>query len=506
MTTAEIIAKFPGYATMDPNAVQADFAATGGAGKTGGSTSSSGSGGQTLNPTSVNTTNVNDYLKMYQDMLFGSSTDTSSPEVKTSYTADELKQALISKGGYNETDAANAANNAGGRADALAKEFLGVGATPDAAAGGTGTGNPLYQNIKSMLEPNTPYPTAINRVQEFTQLREQQGLGDLETNLNDLKAQQKAEYAQLQTNKAAEFGKPVAMNVIAGRVSEQERTATERLDAIQRQISYVSDQLTTGYNLINTIMGFENLDYQDAVTKYNTEFQKNLSTIQIVQGIAKDTVTIAQQQQQQATANLQIYANAISSGNLDPSTLSSDQKTQLAKLEVQSGLPVGFISSLQMSTKDKIISTSTSNGVTSVVMADAQGNLTIKKVGTPTSSTPANTQALKDLKADVSGGITLDAAIKKYGTLSPDLVYSTYNEGSPYGKAKESAADLKTKYNITGTQNLKSTITNTDINKAVQIAITNGASDDEIQQIKDNPDQYVNDILAIYGDTNSAFK
>ena len=32
----EIIAAFPGYATMDPNAVQADFAATGGQGKGGG--------------------------------------------------------------------------------------------------------------------------------------------------------------------------------------------------------------------------------------------------------------------------------------------------------------------------------------------------------------------------------------------------------------------------------------------------------------------------------------
>lgn len=41
-SNAEIIAAFPGYATMDPNAIQADFAATGGQGKGGGSTGTGG--------------------------------------------------------------------------------------------------------------------------------------------------------------------------------------------------------------------------------------------------------------------------------------------------------------------------------------------------------------------------------------------------------------------------------------------------------------------------------
>ena len=40
------------------------------------------------------------------------------------YDTGALTQALISKGGYSATDAANAAANKGGRADDLAKEFI----------------------------------------------------------------------------------------------------------------------------------------------------------------------------------------------------------------------------------------------------------------------------------------------------------------------------------------------------------------------------------------------
>jgi hypothetical protein len=66
----------------------------------------------------------------------------------TGYTVDQLAQALITRGGYNSTGAYSAANNAGGRADELAREFLGAGPL----AGGGTTGQTLDQQADAILK------------------------------------------------------------------------------------------------------------------------------------------------------------------------------------------------------------------------------------------------------------------------------------------------------------------------------------------------------------------
>lgn len=248
-----------------------------------------------------------------------------------------------------------------------------------------------FTDIKSSLTPTTTMPAPLDRVASFEKYRDQYQVADLETQLNDFKAQQKEIDAQLRTNKIAERGKPVATNVIEGRISKESQQAQEQYDFVGRQISSITDQLSTANNAISLFMNFENLDYQDATARYNTEFTQNLQVIDLVRNIQKDQITEEQRKIDNARANLTVFSNAITSGNMNPANLSSDQKLQIQKLEVQSGLPVGFTQSLGLSAKDRIISTSTDNGVTQIVMSDASGNLTVKKVGTPTSSTTVKT-------------------------------------------------------------------------------------------------------------------
>jgi hypothetical protein len=75
------------------------------------------------------------------------------------YSVDELASALMTKGGYNRTDAYNAANNKGGRADDLAREFLGV----SSATNNTGDGSPeqtvndIMATQKAQIEAETKF-------------------------------------------------------------------------------------------------------------------------------------------------------------------------------------------------------------------------------------------------------------------------------------------------------------------------------------------------------------
>lgn len=452
-----------------------------------------GGGATSPNPASASPTanlttgNVNDYLKSYQDMLFGSfgggntvPTKTSTLDPNTASVAD----IVAAFPGYSTMDP-----------NAVQADFKNTGGAGKGGSQTPGTSDTMFSSIKSMLEPSTPYPTALNRVQEFQTQRESMGLPGLETQLNDLKLQQQDLFAQNRINTAAERGKPVAQGVIEGRVTQETRNAQENLDAVQRQISYVSDQITTGYGVINTVMNLEGLDYQDAVTKYNSEFSKNLQVFDTVRGIASDMISIQQKQQDSARANLQIMANAITSGNLDPKSLSPDQTANLAKLETMSGLPVGFVASLNMSPKDRIISTTTNNGVTTLLMSDASGNITTKSYGTSTvSAQDANEKALK---TDITSKMTLDQLMKKYGNkVSPDTIVSDYNSLSPWGQAKETPEQLKALYNVTGKAS-STALTASDINKAQQKILANGGTDADVQRAKTDQD-FANWILATY--------
>lgn len=114
------------------------------------------------------------------------------------YDVNALAKALVTKGGYNQTDAMNAAQNKGGRADDLAREFLGIGSSPSPTtatnttpSGGLPSGIPSmadvlskqagqeqnlitqFQNTVSGQEPLTAIYTRLQNEQGVPQLQGQ---------------------------------------------------------------------------------------------------------------------------------------------------------------------------------------------------------------------------------------------------------------------------------------------------------------------------------------------
>lgn len=241
---------------------------------------------------------------------------------------------------------------------------------------------PTMEEIRTATQPSIARPDPLSRVTKFEELMEEQGVEELENALNDLKAQEDEAYAQLRVNVRAEKGKPVAIGVIAGRITEQESIARENLDFIQRQKSRKIDELNTKYSVINTYMNFYGLDYQDAVDTYNTEFKQNLSMYGIILDQEKLKVDQWYRDQAIASTNLQMYVNAVTKGNLEYSGLPEDQKVMIAKLEAQSGLPVGFIGSIQKDADADIVFTSTNKGITTVGFRNRDGSISTKDYGT----------------------------------------------------------------------------------------------------------------------------
>lgn len=276
----------------------------------------------------------------------------------------------------------------------------------------------IAADLKSSgLLPSGEAPTPPNLVQTYQDLATARGVDVIQASITEFKAQQDAIAAQLRTNKIAEKGKPVAQNVIQGRLNEQEIQAQEQYDFVSRQLSRKQDELNSALSNIQMIMQFTQQDYSNAAESYSRQFDQAISTINLVRGIQQDQKDEVQRATDNARANLQVMYNSIVNGNLSVQNLDPTSLAQLNKLEVQAGLPVGLIQSLQVDAKANIIFTNTDNGVTQVGVRNPDGTVSVQSYGTPNSSEPTSELTLTQARNYTAGAIKiLNSVDEQYRT------------------------------------------------------------------------------------------
>lgn len=291
----------------------------------------------------------------------------------------------------------------------------------------TQTYEDMFSNLKATITPSGDKPDAPNFTKQFESYRNSYGITDLETDLNSLKKEAQAIKDASAARTAAEGEKPVAMNVIAGRQTEEQRQDQLKLDPIVRQIEDISNQLTTKYKVVDNLMAYGKLDYDNAVKEYDTQFSQNLQIFNTIKGIVDTDKSNTDKVADNARANLQIIYNNLSSGGADFDSITSEQKANITKLELQAGLPVGFYSSVQLKNpKASILSTTTRDAggtkYADIIMKNDDGTLSVKsiKLGASSGGSDSSTQAeiLQDARSRISPQI--QAVRGGDGYVSPD--------------------------------------------------------------------------------------
>lgn len=211
-------------------------------------------------------------------------------------------------------------------------------------------------------------PEATSLTERYGELRAEANVSELESRLTDLEAEQKEIDAIKRQRVAEQRDKRVAQGVIEGRVSAVERQENERIDAVNRELSYVSNQLNNKYNVINQILNLEQQDYANSVASYDAKYTQAINTLQLARGIVSDQLSIEQKAQDSARANLQIVYNAMADGAIGVEDMTDVQKTFVSKLEAESGLPVGFYELLK-----KQVTTTNAKMLTSTTYTDTGG-------------------------------------------------------------------------------------------------------------------------------------
>lgn len=324
--------------------------------------------------------------------------------------------------------------------------------------------NDLFKTISSSLTSNLPTkPSQVNLTDTYKNLRDTQGITDLETSLNDLQKQARDIQAANKARTDAELNKPVAMNVISGRVTEEQRQDNERLQAVNNSIQTVTDQLKTKYNVIDSIMKYTSQDYSNAVDSYDKQFSQNISVMNLVKGIADTQQSQADKQADNARADLQIIYNNLNSGGVDPSTIEPAQAANITKLELQAGLPSGFYANVvNKNPKADILSTTTrENGnkkYADVIIRKADGSLSTQSIYVgPTSTGNGNGKnsvdvksATKAMAADLNSMTGPDGYVspEDYTTAKRKWVGDASLDGSTFDKNFKTYANPESYYKL----------------------------------------------------------
>lgn len=251
-----------------------------------------------------------------------------------------------------------------------AESFINAGQDEDMEAASEGedpgirpstqTALDIYSRVESAIKPKTDAPEAPDLTQRYEELSSEAGIDTLQERLNEVELEEQEIRAQMRERTTKERGKPVATNVISGRISEVERQERERLDYVLREKQFLSNQVQDKQKTIETILELDQTNFSNAQSVYESKFNQNLQSINLAQDVLQSERSLENQIAENSRANLQVIYNQASDGGINFDNLSESQKTHIAKLEMEAGLPSGFYKQLEQTNPGgKVISTTT---------------------------------------------------------------------------------------------------------------------------------------------------
>jgi hypothetical protein len=219
-----------------------------------------------------------------------------------------------------------------------------------------------YSQLQDTIMPEEmPEPPKL--VEEFEKKRDEYNLDELEASLNDIKRQEREQQAIRRERIGNTYEQRSRLSAIQGQVSEIERQEMERIDFLQREGQYYTDVINSAYNVINLYTNLLNTDWQNAKEWWSTKFNANMKMYQQLRTEFVEDRSYEQQrleyEQTVAKSNLQIYVDLITNGELFLDNIDSATETEIKKLEIQSGLGVGFLSKIAMSPDKQVKSITT---------------------------------------------------------------------------------------------------------------------------------------------------
>jgi len=288
-----------------------------------------------------------------------------------------------------------------------------------------------FENVEELFG-NSNRPETPSYSDLYEDLRDEFNLDSLEGYVNDLQTEEEEIFAQLRQRRTAERGKPVAMNVITGRIGEAERQESERMDYIARQKSAAVRQLQSANATIENLINFKKLDYDTARNEYNDKFNQKMQLYTMAKGAVDADITDEQRAEERSRANLDIIYGAIGEGKITPDNITDDMLYSINRMEMEAGLPTGFYNNLMSAEPEGEILSTTTRTAGNAKYADVlykmpDGSIQAKSVylgasGSGGSGSDGDDKEIKSFREDAAKLIAdLDAKKISWGTAFDSL-------------------------------------------------------------------------------------
>lgn len=303
----------------------------------------------------------------------------------------------------------------------------------------------LTESLANITNPveNTPSLT-----QQLADKRASLGVDAKETQLNTIDAQIAKLDSDFSSLADTETNRPTSMMQINRRKSQEQINYEKAKNDLILQRNSVANELNQKYAVINTYMQYAGQDYNNAQQNYATKFNQAITMINLAKNIEESAKSDAERAQDNARANATLLINALKDKKTNYSSLDPATQASMNKMELQAGLPTGFIKFTLSATDQPVISIGSeftdASGHRQVPVYNkdpSTGMVTAKviTIGTDQKTVDNNANTAKNQANDIATAILdFQKAIKemKWRGIDPTM-YENYKEQilKQYGSA-----------------------------------------------------------------------
>lgn len=263
--------------------------------------------------------------------------------------------------------------------------------------------------IKAKIEPSGGKPAAIDRVATFEELRKQGGVVKIEDEITSLRSEKADLLARFSAFKRKE-PEAISKGFATGRISEEAQNIQDRIDFLTRQEMVATERLNAKNKYIENVMNLTDADYDDAVARYDKEFNQNMQ----IQSAVNQYKTAQQAEDNRLRDDARAYLTSVSNLVKDSGKKWEDvdaaMKADIRAAELRAGYAPGTIEAFaRAKPKANLLGsrdgyTQDGNAITTLIYDDGLGGVkttVVKTGGTKTSDEAGeapNLRTVTDIK------------------------------------------------------------------------------------------------------------
>ena len=212
----------------------------------------------------------------------------------------------------------------------------------------------ILKSLVNSFTAGTATPKAPSMAEQFATQRANLGVGDKETQLSNINAEIAKLDNEFATLSDEETNRKVSVLQINRRKTDQQIKYESARRDLDTKKNVIVNELNQKYSVIENIMKYAGMDYDNAQQDYNTKFNQAIALTNLIKGVEDSAKSDAERKSDNARANLQVMMTQLK--GKDYPALDSATQADIKNMELQAGFPAGFTQFISEAVDEPVVS------------------------------------------------------------------------------------------------------------------------------------------------------